>query len=57
MKLSATLKMFNVILLSDMEEEATEAVEIGAHNDIEVLPGVDPHQGTSNTLSLCNFIF
>lgn len=56
MKLSATLKIFNVMLPSDMEGEAIEVVEIGAHNGIEVLQGVDHHQGTSSTLFLHNLI-
>lgn len=54
MKLSVTLKMFNVMLPSDTEGEAIEVVEIGAHNGIEVLQGVDHHQGTLSTLFLHN---
>jgi hypothetical protein len=57
MKLSVTLKMFNVMLPSDTEGEAIEVVEIGAHNGIEVLQGVDHHQGTLSTLFLHNIVF
>lgn len=56
MKLSTTLNIFNVMLPSDMEGEAIEVVEIGAHNGTEVLQGVDHHQGTSSTLFLHNLI-